>query len=84
MATTSTDIQALIDAKVTLIGTIISTLSGLIANPRPNYSIGDQTFSWNTYYEMLTNSQAKEVESLKALYDLQNIVAPYQMTSRGI
>jgi len=81
MSTTSADIQALIDAKVALIAQIIAQLADLLTNPKPSYSIDQQEVDWSTYQMYLTDMQMKEVDCLKKLYELQNIIAPYQFSS---
>lgn len=81
MATTSSDIQALIDAKVALIQQIISNLADLLASPKPSYSIDGQSVSWSEYQSNLVDMQVREVACLKLLYELQNIIQPYQFQS---
>lgn len=81
MSTTSADIQALIDAKVALISSLTTQLASVIANPKPSYNIDGQQVDWNTYQKYLGDLQMNEIDALKKLYELQNIIAPYQYQS---
>ncbi len=79
--TTCADLQALIDAKVILIGTLITTLTTIISTPKPSYNIDGQEVLWGDYLRNLTQSQKIELDSLNLLYDLQMRVCPYQFQS---
>lgn len=84
MATTSADIQAIIDSKVALILTIIATITDITASPKPSYSIDGQSVSWESYLGRLVESQRVETECLKTLYQLMNVIEPYSFISRGV
>ncbi len=84
MATTCADIQSLIDAKVALIGQLITTITTITASPRPSYNIDGQQVDFNSYMKNLTEMQVSEVACLKSLYELQNIICPYQFQSTAI
>lgn len=78
---TASDIQALIDSKVTLIQSLISTISTISTTPKPSYVIDGQSVQWASYLDTLVRSQDIEVKNLAALQHLMNVVAPYQFQS---
>lgn len=83
MATTSADIQTLIDAKRAALTQIIARIAEITASPKPDYSIDGQTVSWRAYLDSLISAQQAEVQSIGELLKLMNIIAPYQFQSSG-
>ena len=81
MATTASDISNLIDLKVALIADLISKITLTLAENKPTYNIDGQYVDRNTYLKYLTDMQETEVDCLKKLYELMNLIQPYQFQS---
>lgn len=55
---------------------LTAAIAAATANPKPNYSVGDQTFSWADYLKMLT-------DQLLAINQLLVVEQPFEEISSG-
>ncbi len=60
--------MAAIDDLKTAKANIAARLAAITADPKPSYTVGDQTFQWNEYFEKLT-AQLKEINLLISIED---------------
>jgi len=70
MATRAENLQTALDG-------IAAKLADMSANPKPDYSVDGESYSWAGLFQMLT-AQQKELEQA-----LQRANGPFEVRSRG-
>lgn len=56
-----------------------STLKDVLASPKPTYTVGDQTFEWGEYVQVLRET----IASLTSMIDAEDAV-PFEVHSEGV
>ena len=56
---------------------VVARLADITANPKPNYTIGDETYEWTDYQRML-------FEQLTRLNEAIGLSQPYEIRTRRL
>jgi hypothetical protein len=60
-------------------GNLVTKYLEISANPKPTYTVGNQSVSWESYLKMLRT----EIENIDAMIDAQSSETTFDVVSQG-